>query len=203
VISALVAATLVAAQLMPADVEGGFAHDLTSLSPNGGSIVLQLFISPDGTVENCQPVYSDWTALATERACGKLAGKKVSKVAKSGDGTPVHGTLLFSMVARADGAPTNLPFEREADLTLTVASLPANAGDKVEVGALVLVDGQGAITDCSADPDGDPAQPAYVTAACQQLRQIRSPVRTGTDGNPVPYVTDLSVEFVAEAAPQG
>ena len=37
-ISALVAATLVAAQLMPADVEGGFAHDLTSLSPNGGRV---------------------------------------------------------------------------------------------------------------------------------------------------------------------
>jgi hypothetical protein len=204
VFSLLVASSLIAAQLMPADVEGGFAHDLTSLSPNGGSIVLQLFVSPSGVVEGCQTVYSDWTALATERACGVVAGKKVSKVAMNGDGTPVYGTVLFSMVARADASGAlSVPFEREADLTVTVASLPASAGGKIFAAALVLVDGQGTIVDCSADPDGEPVAPAYVNVACAQLKQVRSPVRNGADGNPVPYVTDLSVEFVVEGSAQG
>jgi hypothetical protein len=195
---------LVGAQLMPADIQGGFARDLTSLSPNGGSIVLQLFVAPSGVVEGCQTVYSDWTALATERACGQVTGKKVSKVALNGDGAPVYGTLLFSMVARADASGAlSVPFEREADLTVTVASLPADAGGKIVVGALVLVDGQGAIADCSVDPDAEPVAPAYVEVACAQLQQVRSRVRNGADGNPVPYITDLSVDFVVDVAPQG
>ena len=199
----LLTSALVAAQVTPADVGRGFARDAISTGPAGDSIIFQLFVSPSGVVEGCDVAYTNWAAASADRACGRLIGKRVSQVAKRADGTPVHGTVLFSMIARSgDRAPPSLPFQRLTDLTLTVQNLPSDLGTNVSVEALVLVDHEGFIQDCSAAEGEMTANAGLIAVACDQLKQVRPPVRHDVDGNPVPYVTDLSVEFVTEASAQ-
>ncbi len=199
----LLTSALVAAQVTPADVGGGFARDAISSGPAGGSIIFQLFVSPSGVVGGCDVVYTNWAPASADRACGRLIGKRVSQVAKRADGTPVHGTVLFSMIARSgDRASPSLPFKRFADLTVTVQDLPSDLGTNVSVETLVLVDHEGLIQDCSPAEEEVAANASLISVACDQLKQVRPPVRHDADGNPVPYVTDLSVEFVTEAATQ-
>ena len=201
-ISTIVAAALVAAQVTPEDFDRGFARGVFQLAQGRTDIALQLFVSPVGEVEGCSIISTNWTQRAADRACERLIGKKLSQAAKTADGTPVHGTALFALMARPAGSRPR-PLTRAADLTVSLASLPEDANGKVTVGVLVLVDSQGAIIECSADPVAEAAKPAFVTVACEQLKPIRAPVRNGTDGNPVPYVTDFTVEFVVDASPRG
>jgi hypothetical protein len=207
VLSAFLAATLVAAQVGPSDIERGLGRDLVALSYGGNVLVLQLFVSPIGDVEACSVVTTNWPQQRAERACNRMVGKKLSQVAKTSDGTPVHGTVVFSLIARpATGRsepPPRSPFHRTADLTVSVANLPSNVGGKLTISSLVLVDGHGAIIDCSADPEAKDVPPGFGNVACEQVKQIRLPIRTGADGSPVPYITDLSVEFVEDVGPQG
>ena len=66
----------------------------------------------------------------------------------------------------------------------------------------MLVDHEGLIQDCSPAEEEVAANASLISVACDQLKQVRPPVRHDAEGNPVPYVTDLSVEFVTEAATQ-
>jgi len=122
-------------------------------------------------------------------------GKKVSQVAKSGDGTAVHGTVLFSMIARSGDRSQASPFARTPDLIVSVQNLPKQNPGKLTINTLVLVDSQGATVECSAGDEG--ARADFLAVACEQLKQVRPLIRRDPSGDPVPYVTDLTVEFVA------
>jgi len=198
-LSLTVASLLVASQLIAPDLPRGFAPDVATGNPVGGSIIFQLFVSPEGSVEACDVVYTNWTSAQAARACERLVGKKVSQVARTSDGTAVHGTLIFSMVSRTGDRPGGFPFERAADLAISVESLPQDVGKTLSIGALVLVSSEGTIIDCTSSD----SRQNFAAVACEQLKQIRVPVRTDAGGAPVAYVTDLRVDFVEDPAPSG
>jgi len=127
--------------------------------------------------------YTNWPSARAEEACSRLVGKAVSQVARTSDGAPVHGTLIFSMISSRGGSfPEQLP-----DLTWPVRSLPDELDGSLIVGALVLACARGSITECSAIvPD---TRADFAEVACDQLKQFRPPVRRDAAGTPVPYVT--------------
>jgi hypothetical protein len=150
-----------------------------------GTIMVDLFVGPDGTVLSCDVAYAERSKADGETYCRNSIGQKVTKPATGPDGAAAYGVLRFG---RVTGQALRAP-----DMELQVASLPAPYTSRMRVPAIAWVDAAGKLAGCEADPA---APAAYGKVACQQLQQVPLSVRQDASGRPVPYVARLDVDFV-------
>jgi hypothetical protein len=150
-----------------------------------GTIMVDLFVGPDGTILGCDVAYSERSKADGETYCRNAVGQKVTKPATGPDGAAAYGVLRFGRVAQQA--------VRAPDLELQVASLPAPYTSRMRVPTVAWVDPAGKLAGCEPDPG---ALAAYGKVACQQLQQVPLTVRHDAKGQAVPYVARLDVDFV-------
>jgi len=173
----------------------GKTFSSAALAPRDGSgvAIVELFIAPDRKVEDCKILGSQFSERENDRVCASLRGKRAAKAAAGPDGQAAYGALTYIV---ADSEEGGVPLESAlpADVVLDVASLP---GGSRKLRVNVLLNTSGDIVQCEAAP-GDAG--AFADAACKELKAQRLPVRKGSDGTPVSYVDELSIEFVQRQA---
>lgn len=157
-----------------------------------GATTLDLFIDPDGKVQDCTPLYADEPAKS-RRVCHSMIGRVVQHGARGVDGQPIHalysvGFMTGPHMANFDQRHLPMP----ADLVVDVQNLPGGLSQQgVMVVAEVGVDGR--VAAC---------QPMYgdddlSRVACQQAQGQSLRIYRTAAGVAVPYLTDLKVVFRA------
>ena len=153
-----------------------------------GTGVYEVFIAPDGWVEDCRTLRSDYSAENNSRVCDALLQFKAQKAAQGPDGKPIHAAAVVARQRGAGEAPW------PADVEVEVETLPGTANGRRSVGLAVLVDEYGHLKDCRAsDGRGD----AYTRVACEQAGGLRFASRENRNGLAVPYLVQVKVDFVA------
>jgi hypothetical protein len=153
-----------------------------------GTGVYEVFIAPDGWVEDCRTLRSDYSAENNSRVCDALLQFKAQRAAQGPDGKPIHAAAV---VARQRGG-SEAPWP--ADVEVEVATLPRGANGRKSVGLAVLVDQYGQMKECQAS---DGSADAYARVACEQAGGLRFAVRKNRHGLAVPYLQQVKVDFVA------
>jgi hypothetical protein len=162
-----------------------------------GTIQVDLFVGPDGTILDCQVLYTERSKSGGARYCRNAPRQKVAQPAVGPDGSAAYGVLRFGRISRVEyssgdaSPPDNIRLA--PDLELEVQSLPPPFKKRMRVTSVALVDANGKLAQCR--PDGH-ALADYAKVACDQLKQVPLPVRRAKDGQPVPYVKELDVDFV-------
>jgi|GEM_PF-4088830 len=159
-----------------------------------GSAIYEIFVAPDGWVDDCDVVKSDYTARQDELVCRHLLREKARKSARGTDGKPVHATVLVTR-NRGSGDPMEYPFP--PDIVLDVAAAPGMENGEKVVALNVLVDADGVLQSCEAARKGDET---FADAACQQAKAIEFRQREDRNGTAVPYLTEVTAEFVADSS---
>lgn len=188
---ALIALPLVLGALVMPDISGSFARGAAE-EWGHGSYTIEIFVDRDGVVLECRVLAP---ALAEARAgtfCDRLIGRDAGAGAVGPDGEMIAGDITLSRVTGDGRLPDH---QRTAQIEFMVPSI-ADGRDRVEVNFLIAVDETGRLLQCDAQSTRDAA---YSAAACEQAGALVFAARTGSDGQPIRYVTDLAVDFVREA----
>lgn len=183
---------LLAAAALSAPVLG---QDLASADvavvTGSGAALYEVFIAPDGWVEDCRVLQSDYSATNNARVCDELLLLQARTPARGPDGEPIHATAVVSRQRGGSKAPSPALVEVE------VASLPGAAGGRKTVGLAVLVDETGRMSECQPSSG---AADDYSRVACDQAKGLRFTSREDRRGRAVPYVAQISIDFVAGGA---
>lgn len=160
---------------------------------------LEMLVAPDGEVDECEVLYSDFPAADDVRICNQLRQKSVEVPGLDQNGDPIYATSIFRF------STTILPgsnsreidpviMQREPEIEIGVSALPADIDGEFVLGLRVVVDASGQIEFC--EPNTRPAD-VYSDAACVELGRYDHRIRTDRDGEAVRYLTDMNVAFVA------
>ena len=165
------------------------------------TVMTELFVTPDGTIQDCTVKYSQSPKSRTDKFCRDAIGLKLVKPASGPDGKPAYGMMSFGwtlvQVVTTSPSPPPTPPKVEwwpADLSLTVAELPKQYGNALRVELTLLVNEQGSAILCEG-AEKDPAD--YVNAACRQVEMLKLQARSNAAGMPVSYVAKMTAEFTA------
>lgn len=184
--SLLIVSTLAFPQLG----EGFFAYVVTD---RVGEMHVELFVSPDGEVDSCVVLVSDFNAEVDDRLCSQARQKVVEVPAHDHDQQALYSTAIFSFrSANGQRRDEQSILRREPVIELFVDQLPASVDTELVVGLRVVVGADGQIEACEADTrDAD----AYTRVGCAQLQALTHLLRYSLQGEPVRYLTDMSVMF--------
>ena len=156
-----------------------------------GTGVYEVFIAPDGWVEDCRVMRSDYPAASNARVCDALMQQKARKPALGADGKPIHAAAT---VTRSRGSA---PAGPEADVVVEVVALPGAADGRRTVALNLLVDAHGRLSQCQPVIG---AADALSRVACEQARGLRLGARKNPHGRAVPYLVQVRVDFVQGSA---
>ena len=107
------------------------------------------------------------------------------------DGEAVAGYIVVSRVS--SGASTRISGNtRQPDLELFVPELP-DSRNKVELNFLIYLDVNGRVVQCNAQSGRDSE---FSAVACEQTASLRFPIKMGRDGEPIPYIRSLAIDFL-------
>ncbi|HEY6817443.1 MAG TPA: hypothetical protein VI168_18055 [Croceibacterium sp.] len=154
-----------------------------------GAAVYELFLAPDGWVEDCRVLQSDYSAENNVRVCGELVQMQARTPALGPDGKPIHSTTV---VSRQRGGGEAI---RPAEIEVEVAALPGVAGGRKAVGLAVLVDEAGRMRDCQPSSG---AADAFSRVGCDQAKGLRFAAREDRRGRHVPYIAQITIDFVVD-----
>lgn len=157
-----------------------------------GTGVYAVFVAPDGWVDDCAVLKSDYSARNNERICTQLLRQKARKAARGPDGKPIHA---LAVVARNAGEGTSALSLLPADVVMRVPALPPGTDSSVNLE--VLVDERGKVTGCEPV---DGANEQLARTACEQAVRVMLDPREDRDGLAVPYLAEISVGFVLDDA---
>jgi TonB family protein len=196
-----------AAQLsapVPTNLIDWFVYDdfpayLINRDPGIWAVGVRLTVGPDGTIQRCDVESSSGDSGLDELSCKKVSESAKFRPAISGGAAApgVYRTYIGWDVTKAPAATSRVS---NADLNLSVASLPPGIASPAAVRVMFAVDGQGRMTSCVSEPTQPFEQvennPALVTVACDQLMKSYKPVPAkDSAGNAVPSVQDAIVRF--------
>jgi hypothetical protein len=153
---------------------------------------VRLFVSPAGTVLDCRIIRSEFDPGRSRKACEKLSRTRMERVAVGPDGEPSYGELELMLVRGVMRGQRPKPGLNAPDFEFIVKAQPHNTTEKARIGVAILVGTQGEVAAC--DPGN--SSPDLGTFACENIRAFRGEVRVGNDGQPVPYVRALSIQFI-------
>jgi len=168
---------------------------LAAKKGSDGLAVVRLFVAPNRDVLECKIVASDFSVPENEAICGKLLNKKAAKAAKDPSGKAVHGTLPYLVAGIDDETSLRLLLAMPADFVLDVDGL--SGGERQSVFVNIVAGSDGKVSHCES-LKGE--ESAYANTACAQLDQQDWLVRKDADGQPVPYVDTLRIDFVEQRA---
>jgi hypothetical protein len=157
-----------------------------------GTGIYAIFVAPDGWVDDCAVLKSDYSARNNDRICTQLLRQKARKAARGPDGKPIHA---LAVVARNAGDGVSALSLLPADIVMRLPTLP-QGGDR-PVYLEVMVDERGKVTGCDAVEGADEH---LAQAACEQAGRFTLDPRKDRDGAAVPYLAEISVGFVEDDA---
>lgn len=160
-----------------------------------GQAQAEIFVAPDGEVNECAVLYTEFRAETNERLCNQLRQNTVAAPGHDGSGQALHATAIYtfrSTIGLRDIGPEKVLW-RDPVLEIGVSRLPDGVEGQLLVGSRVVIDATGQVETCEANTRPDDA---YTRAACQQLQAIPHPVRHDRLGQPVRYLTDMNVVFI-------
>jgi hypothetical protein len=197
-----------AAQLsapMPTNLPNWFVFDdfpayLVNRDPGVWAVGIRVAVGPDGAVQACQVESSSGDRGLDELSCKKVTHEANFRPAMSPAGAAVPGVYRTYIAWDVTKAPAATSRVTNADLNLSVASLPPGISAPAAVRVMFAVDGQGRMTSCEAEPTQAFEQiekdPALVPIACDQLMKSYKPVPAkNSAGENVPSVQDAIVRF--------
>lgn len=192
--SATILLSVMAASMAVPQSSSSFADAALALHDTDGIAVVRLFVAPDRKVEDCRVLSHDVPDADKDRVCADLIGKRASKPASGPDGMAAYGTMTYlvadsGVVSKTD--ENSLPL----DFVLDVQSLPGGARSKA-VSVNVMLDQAGKVTHC----EGSNVSDGYTKAACASLQEQALEARRSRDGQPVPYVENITVAFRSRQA---
>ncbi|AKH41794.1 hypothetical protein FHS61_002285 [Altererythrobacter atlanticus] len=190
--TAILAPVLAAAIMAAPQLRDRLANADVSVPTGDGSATYELLIAPDGWVDDCTVVRSDYGALQDDRVCVQLMREKAREPARGANGKPVHAAVKVTR-NRGEAAETDLP----ADLVLEVAAVPGSAANRRSVALNVMIDDTGRMSACEA---AHADEEAFASAACGEAKAIAFRPRKDRDGRAVPYLTSLMVDFVVSGS---
>ena len=168
-----------------------FERRLSGRDDGIGAAVIELFVSPQGRIDDCEVTYTEYEEAANARLCRLLRDHEVEQPARGADGAAMHGRLV--LVRTSEGI-MQLPDEGvypPPELEIAVASL-FSGEERETITVALLVDVQGAVLQC----EGFAASP-LTAAACKQAMEADQPVKRTANGVAVNYVSPVTVDFVA------
>lgn len=172
-----------------------YAHITTT---RVGDMFLEMLVAPDGEVDDCEVLLSDFFAADDARICNQLRQNSVAAPGIDQNGQPIHATSIYRF------STTILPgsnsreidqviLRREPEIEIGVNALPSGIEGEFVLGLRVVVDETGRIEFC--EPSTRPAD-AYSEFACAELARYDHRVRHDRDEGAVRYLTDMNVAFV-------
>lgn len=191
----LLASFLLPATVLSFPVLGDRFHAIVVTS-QVGAIHVEAFVGPDGAVDDCVILYSEFRSETGDRVCNLVRQKRVESPALDQHGQPIHGTAIYSYITTVGGGREERPLLlREPVLELAVGRLPAGVEAELLVGLRVIVGPDGKIEACEANTrEAD----IYTRTACAQLGTIVHPARNDRNDQPVRHLTDMNVVFVLD-----
>lgn len=190
-----VSALLAAAALTPASFGMAEARALVNgfgkIGKDDDAIAdVEIVLQPDGHVRACK-VLNGWGSRVTlEQLCPHIMRFAVKTIAKVDD-EPAYGKFRTRLTV-TESRPSQLP-PRRPDYTLSVAAMPDGIAGPVDVLIVARVAADGTMMECSNFGGGGGP---FVAAACRQLGQRPLQVLTDASGQPVSYITRVSMRFV-------
>ena len=182
--------------LSAAQLSEDFRRDGLPASPR--EVAVDLFLDPEGIVRDCKLLVPASDEGLEERYCGDVIGTAAGTPAIGPDGSPAFGTVIGFRIrprSRNQELQRYIDYGGAADLEFEVASLPDDAESKT-VEVLIYLDDQGRLTNCQQLPGNDLD---YSRVACEQAGHFAFATRSGDDGQPVGYVTTLTIDFLKAA----
>ena len=170
-----------AAQLsapMPTNLPKWFVFDdfpayLIDRQPGVWAVGIRVTVGPDGSIQGCQVDSSSGDARLHQLSCCKVTETANFRPAMSPGGAPVPGIYRTYVAWDVTKVPAATSRVSNADLNLSVASLPAGIRSPAAVRVMFAVDSQGRMSSCESEPTQPFEQvekdPALVAAACDQL----------------------------------
>jgi len=198
-----------AAQLsapVPTNLADWFVYDdfpayLIDREPGVWAVGVRVTVGSDGRIQRCEVESSSGEARLDELTCRKVRESATFRPAMSAGGSAAPGVYRTYIAWDVTQAPTPTSRVSNADLNLSVASLPSGIASPAAVRVMFAVDQQGRMTSCAAEPTQPFEQvakdPALVAVACDQLMASYKPVPAkDSTGNPIPSVQDAIVRFL-------
>ncbi len=198
--AAITLATAISAPAMAERDARAFVRDYPTSAHDGRSaaVNLELTIDPDGKVRDCAVVSFVGDERLAREQCARLSRIRYSP-ATGPDGEPIlakYRTFVSLFMLEGRHAATVRRAKQAPDLTLTAATVPDKG---VEVDVDLLIDVTGVARLCDAGKRSQEAtQAVYVEAACQEALRIKRSPLANNSGEPVEYVANMRIRFVAE-----
>lgn len=160
-----------------------------------GVAVLEVFVDPDRTVLDCDPIQSTFSEAQTSQACDLLIGRKFEKAAQSETGEALHGVFSLSISRVPPGTELGPEFFK-SDMVVQVETLPSKYDGGYSVFVTALVDDEGRVAECETSKDAE--EPAFGQAGCAQLMQHSLQIMYGANGEAVQYVRPVQIRFLSD-----
>jgi TonB family protein len=197
-----------AAQLsapVPTNLPNWFVFDdfpayLVNRDPGVWAVGIRVTVGPDGTIQGCEVESGSGDNGLDELSCKKVTRRANFRPAMSAAGRTAPGVYRTYIAWDVTKAPAATSRVSNADLNLSVASLPQGIHSPAAVRIMFAVDGEGRMTSCQSEPtqgfEQVEKEPALVAVACDQLMKSYRPVPArNSAGEPVPSVQDAIVRF--------
>ena len=199
-----------AAQLsapVPTNLGSWFSNDdfpayLVEQQPGVWLVGVRITVAPTGVVAGCDVDSSSGVARLDELTCRTLRLRAKFRPATFADGASAAGVYRTYVGWDVTRAPATTSHVSNADLNLSVASLPPGIASPAAVRVMFVVDRQGRIGSCAAEPtqpfeliDNDPA---LVSVACAQLMKSYRPAAANNAVGAAPSVQDAIVRFAVD-----
>jgi TonB family protein len=201
-----------AAQLsapVPTNLPNWFVFDdfpayLVNRQPGVWAVGIRVTVGPDGAIRSCEVESSSGDRGLDELSCKKVREGANFRPATSEGGAAVPGLYRTYIAWDVTKVPAATSRVSNADLNLSVASLPPGIQSPAAVRVMFAVDPHGRMTSCKSEPTVSFEQvandPALVAVACDQLMKSYKPVPAkNSAGQPVPSVQDAIVRFSVQS----
>ena len=175
-------------------------HSIFSSARSEGSAnaLVDMKVEPGGRVYECTLVASVGDESLLKRLCPTLQRKKTTGATNSA-GQPSYGLLRTYVSLQSWGDPNAPPPQTAApDYELVVNTLPASAENgllEIHFDCEVSLEGVVVRCDLASKPDNAPPPANYFDVAERQVVGSTLPPMTNRDGQPVPYVREVTVAF--------
>lgn len=181
-----------------------FPSYLVDRDPGVWAVGIRVTVGADGSVQGCHVESSSGDKRLDELSCKKVAAGATFRPATSPTGAAVPGVYRTYIAWDVTRAPAATSRVSNADLNLSVASLPAGVRSPAAVRVMFAVDEQGRMTSCESEPtqafEQVEANPALVAVACDQLMKSYKPVPAqNSAGEAIGSVQDAIVRFSVQS----
>jgi len=200
-----IATILVASSLTAVGIPADVQRRVYSTYPNwavqqghSAATAIEAVVEPDGEIRECRVVAFFGSERLANEECSRLLRHKL-RPAVDVNGQPIlglHRNLLKRWLsgAEAEAVESWMP---EPDLTAELSDLAIQDGG-VDVAVVVLVNANGSVAVCDADPDRNKNIAKSITdAACAEAAERVMPVLQDKNGQASDYVANMTVRLEA------